>query len=1020
MASFQVEHLSYDALPVVTDITEFVHEISQVNFFSDGRISTASIVLQAQNGFFITNTNNGKTPLLSNADRIRISATDSDGNSYSHIFEIVDDLGQLNHRGGYLLPLTLEGRERALSQIPFSGFFEDPPLSHHAIVERILGTYANSATPPRQPSIVTLKDGDVETNLLPKYNPNIWDFLFIDNCLDALKTVIRLANQSVTAGGTGDRYAMVFEDDANAVNMMTLSIFPQGQKNAGDTIPIIRANELTNPIIEIDKVKRPKTGTVVVARGKPGTGGVPVQGDQYKARLEFYQRIQASQIWDDSITYPIGADVSFNNIVYEAIRQNTNVRPDTSAANWKVLTIGEYIGNIQYSPFTQDKAAIFKNECTNPHLPFNPTIEDSPKMLDCNIFIDDEETKRDFVWIREVTDDTSQWSTQERAYLFRGTEIYNGFRILVDTQLGTPGGAFAATLDAYGTGPGNDPNGRPYANNPVVYNDGIWYVIKETEDFDQIVVRFEGLFEWNVDFPPKSRYPGSDTSNHNHRFRISPDENPPSTRQWKELGDQFLANDCLHSPSEIINIPGLINPEPKQGGGFYSDNSAVRITYQMALETESGSWREILDRIVGFIPGVGLLGSIFLRATDALANLFFTPNYRNAGWWMTLSSPFPFSTHNGITEQVGQLYGVGTSRQVNVLNKHSTFDIYNQTATFTGKNGWVEDDSTDMMQITGVTFLFKLNITYRQGNQDIVLPYEGDIPCSYWCMDDNGTIWKSKTKIGHLNDVGRMTFSFGDFKPVYRARTPFGISNIITNLLGPELEIRERLFPSRIRMQGFMVEGSYDDKGRYSPNIWQTVIKPTIFNLLDPDTTTLVKFIGDIDYFQWVKTPIAISSEENRNKTIVPEFKDYPYITNIEQLQRSANADVDVETFQYEQYAITQNDKADLSLQDSVYLFEKNLIRDAEAPRPSTAPSWVRTRKYYPDDMVRIGNAIYIALKTNQNEFPTVNPEEWQQLANPIANTRLLTVGEINFSVTQEREILFKHILIRRIPRVTS
>jgi len=93
MATYQVEYISN--ADVVTDISVFVHSIDYVKFFSDGRINTASLTLRAQAGAFMTNTNGGATPLISNFDRIRISGIASDGNEYKHIFEVINDLSQL-------------------------------------------------------------------------------------------------------------------------------------------------------------------------------------------------------------------------------------------------------------------------------------------------------------------------------------------------------------------------------------------------------------------------------------------------------------------------------------------------------------------------------------------------------------------------------------------------------------------------------------------------------------------------------------------------------------------------------------------------------------------------------------------------------------------------------------------------------------------------------------------------------------------------------------------------------------
>ena len=984
--------------------------------FSDGRISTASLTLQASFGWFMTNASSGATPLLSNFDRIRLTATDAQGDNQSHIFQIINDLGQVTKMSEYLLPLTLEGRERALAAMPFSGYYD--ALNHFDMVELILKTYAfTKIGGALQPIIVSEDDSPAETNLLPKYNPNIWDFQYIDNCLDAIKVVVRLANQSVAAGGGGDRFAIFFEDSTvSPLSLMSIHIISQGTNNIPSSRPTIRANEISNPIISIPRVIQPITGSVVIARGRPGSGGVLVDGDKYRARLEFFQRIRDRQIWDATITYPVDSYSSLAGVLYKANTENTNDKPPS--ANWTIETAADFIGALQYSGFTKDKAPVYRNECTNPGAAFASESEASPKMLDCNIVITDAETIRDFVLLRKATDVVASFTADEKRYLFLETDFYDGFRMLIDVSNGaTAAGVFAAATDSYGAGAGNDPNGLPFANNSVIFvkdSNGIlkWFVMKEHADFDQILVRFEGLYEWNVNFVSKSDFAASDTSNANRRKRQA---GAGGSFAWRTLDEQFLANDCLHSPSSIANVTGLIDPVAQPVSGNYTDNSAIKIIYEYGGVAEMDEWHGWLEQVAGIgISAVGFLGFL-ISAGAALKDLFFTPFYRNMGWWITISSPFPLATFNGaggsIAEDVGELYGAAT---ISKLNDHSTFDAFNQTATFKGEIGWNETNSDELMEITGVTFLFRLDIT----NNDVTIPFFGDIPCSWWAIDSNSTIWKSKKKYRLLGDIQRMTFDYGDFSPVYRGRTPFGINNIITNILTPELEIRERLFANRIVIQGFQLEASYDEHGRYLPNLWETVVKPSIMTMFDFGTVTNnVKFIGEFDYLQWVKTPIAIAKQSSPLWIVFPEIKDYPNISNIEQLQRAADADLDLEQFQYEQYEITRNNQALPDIQDTVYLFEDNMIPQAEAPRVGSAPAWSSGTTYAIDDIVEDVGIIYIALTISLAATPAANPDDWLPQTDPVANTRELTVSEINWSVTEGKDVQFTHTLSRRIPK---
>ncbi len=984
----------------------------------------------------MTDSRSGTTPIIQQFDRIQIRYTDSSGSFYEHIFQVINNLGQGTNQADYLLPLTLEGREQNMAFIPFSGYF-DPPISHLDISQKILSVYGFSKNSATQP---TISDQSPGKNELPSFNPNFWDFQYIDNCLDATKEVVRSADLSVAAGGGGDRFSIVFNDfgegQAVDLNVMNIDIASQGTNNEGDPFVTITGDAVFNPIQVIDKVKQPFTGTVIVARGRPGSGGTPRQGDQYRARLEFYETTPS---YVDSTQYREGVFVSFGTQitnpelaspqVYQADQDTLGNLP-TNATFWSLVSAFTFIGDIQYSKLTKDKKGLYKNECTNPSVDFNFNSETSPKMLDCNIVINDVETQRDWVYFRSNTDQEASLGASEKQYLFLGTGYYPGFRILVDiSNLGTGQGTFNPNSNLFNTGNGKDPNGKLYANTAVIFvagednldpfgQGGTWYVIKEQEDFDQIVVRLEGLYEWNIDFSVGSRFPASNTANNFRRTRNNSGGVPDG---WRKIQGEFLANDCLHSPSSIENVTGLTKTVNRDSGDpTYQTNSAVQIIYEYGATASQpvDEWRLVLDQIAGVVvSATGFLGTFAINAAVNAYNLFLTPQYTNVGWWITFTTPWPFNTFNGITEEVGGIYGGKTLAE---LQNHPYFDAFNQRVAYSGKAGWNEEDSADLMEITGVKFLYQLDITANDSPDSI--PFTGEIPCSYWAIDDNGTIWKQKKTYRFLGDIQEMSFDFGDFTPVYRARSPYGIQNIVTNILVPELEIRERLFPARIKIQGFMLELAYDDHGRYMPSVVENIIKPTVFGMFNSTQIgTHIQFIGIIDAFQWIKTPIAIengsSLGETPDRTIFPSFRDYPNITNIEQLQRAATADFDVEFFQFEQYSLVQNDRADVNLQDTVYLRDPFLIPDADQTIDKTNAFLFNTN-YILNDIVNELGIIYEALQPSVNKIPNQSPDFWNSLGSvAVPNTREVVLSEMVLSVTNGKDWNREATFVRRIPK---
>ncbi len=141
-------------------------------------------------------------------------------------------------------------------------------------------------------------------------------------------------------------------------------------------------------------------------------------------------------------------------------------------------------------------------------------------------------------------------------------------------------------------------------------------------------------------------------------------------------------------------------------------------------------------------------------------------------------------------------------------------------------------------------------------------------------------MWKSqKVLYRHLGETQEFAFEFGDLTPVQRNRTPLGIQNVIENIIAGELETHEELFKDQILWQGFQWDAGYDDKGRYSPNIFETIIKPQFFDFFGGNVGN-VRFVGILDSYGFTKAPLAISKNPailglNDVRTIIPQIDDY-------------------------------------------------------------------------------------------------------------------------------------------------
>jgi len=412
-----------------------------------------------------------------------------------------------------------------------------------------------------------------------------------------------------------------------------------------------------------------------------------------------------------------------------------------------------------------------------------------------------------------------------------------------------------------------------------------------------------------------------------------------------------MGNDCFHNPISIENVTGLVpnvlqNDEPlfnnlKAIPADYNANSGIEVVfgYNQSKETQDDRdvWFKMIKKVVGVISPVTTFIANLAATTFAT---FTTPQYTNMGWWFAWPSPFPFSTYNGIIEDVGELYGGSFS----TLNDHRYYNLFNIQHTTTGQLGWVHDDSQDLSEITGVEFLFNYDITV-DGDR---IPFTGDIPFAYWCLDRFGTMWKSqKIMLRHLGETQQIRIEFGDLSPVTRNRTPLGIDNILENIIVAEVEVNEVFFKENIIIQGFQSETPYDEFGRYSPNLWEQIIKPVFFDLFGQTFGFDVRFIGIIDAYGFTKTPVAISASNSLSdeRTIIPQFEDYQNIVNVEQLQRFADSSRDIEQFPYEQYTVEQGGIADLNLEDTVSLHDEFLINEADAG-PNTRNIAIRELHY--------------------------------------------------------------------------
>ena len=882
--------LEYLDDPDPLDVTSVVN-ISKLTDVGTGEINSAQIMVDTTFGQHIRNNAGGTHPIIDQFTRFRVSMIDDDEVVYSRIM-ISDTLLPQQSRASQLAQIEFFGRERFLQRMKFTGHFFFFRMDDLA---RTIVSFYNRNRGSRQPEIVIGAEFDI-----PRFAVGTFDFQNNTSCYDALMAVITQLNLSLAAGGAGNFFELLFEDDPDNIDRILIQITPQGSRAE---VPIMGKDEGTVKILEI---KEPIDATVVVCEGQPETGTLPVNISQWSALIEEYRNFPE---WDAGIAYEGGIRVTYRGQVYRSRMTSLAGTLPTDANSWAEESIGTYIGRgFQYSPWTHDKAAVIRNFTTNPAANLN-TDFNSPAFPDSNVAVRDVDFWRDEVDFRVRRIEDIPAVNRYDSSISSDAGLYEGMRVLVDAGLGTPEGVFAGT----------DKNGNSFEN-AVAQMDrsGDWIIIRtpnptaafphiQMQRFNEIVVKRAtptadaGVFEFDAPF-------GSDENNPRAR-RSKPADF--SALGWQKLDTSFYGYDCLHYPSEITCVTGFGEQIPEPNGGFFNDDSAIRVAYEYG-ETEATDdfWTALL--------GVFGLAPIIAAAVQTTLELLTSRETFNYGWWATLMEfPFPPSSH-GISERVGQLFGGDMDQKVPVL------DLNNYNFTPTGKSGYGADDAHELGSLTGIHFILKFDLLLG----DLRFPFVGDLPFRLSITDTESNVWTQDTVYRHLGEEQQLLFPFSGFS-VYRARRPIGsgLDDIIQNILTPELSILEIFERRKVKRISLQLQSSYDSFGRYQPANFDNFIRGLISNI----TNRRVRTIGDWDAFGFMKKPIAIRKNGDDEYHLMSNTKQYPNISNVEQLGKIAQAELDLAQHRRDTFSVTTDGQCNIRPGDSIILNEEDLVEDSDS-----------------------------------------------------------------------------------------
>lgn len=538
-ASTDITSIGADGIPNFTDA-------------GNDSFNTAKVILTNARG-------NGFTTgsvRIEQYDRIRIRIYDDTVTpsviKYNKVFDIDRIEPGTTDTGGRVLTLSLIGIERYLNTKHWSrpGRFKSAWQ-----MLKDLGDQYNAERGSQMPLLV---DHDNDTgNKLPKYTINNYDFgIGPETIWNRMNEVIDKLGGSVESGGVLDFFDMRFDYDTSDPNKIYIRTFSSGNPS-GSTFETLLTT--FSPVETVLGGLEGEKATVINAFGDDSSGSLPTGWSKFKSGQDYFNNHPE---WATGIPYKVGARVQKGGVHYKAETDHTSSSSAelTNPLIWTPVSAADEYGNVyQYSEWTVDKSvSIWANSGADP-LAIHGFFTNKA-MFDANIEVWD--TSYNEYWFRTwVTVRAKQPSDIPSDYLYakNSNGVYRGLRVLVDTVLGTPTGAFS----------GNDYKGDSFANAVAEYDslNSRWYVkYKPTTDptTGQKKLTVAVLHEAQV-----------------YLFNES---------AWENITDQANKADCFHYYYSLFNVPGIID-ESTFGA---NENSAVEVEYRYkipeSLNTSTMAW----------------------------------------------------------------------------------------------------------------------------------------------------------------------------------------------------------------------------------------------------------------------------------------------------------------------------------------------------------------------------------------------------------------------------------------------
>lgn len=907
------------------DLTEDVLSIPIFTDTGDGEMNTATLRLNGRDGKYLA----GSTAIADH-DRIKIYVNDTAGNIYQKCFEVMSKVPIKNKIEPQTAQLELAGIEIAFQRVRVTMNTFD--LSTQDMYVKLMEAYEQNRT-AEMPAATYTKENipDIMSNL---------DWSSEDTILNRLNELVDSFGASGENNGVLNYFDMRFTTSTSLTSAPTTIAIVIGSSGLLDQ----GSYESITDTIEILGKVEPALVSQIGAWGAGDKGSLPVEYSKFAGRQLIMPENKGSTsnfpIWESGKKYPTDARVRIdatgnNDRVYRKknnSNSSTGTIPYSNITDWDLVTTSTYYGGtstsgsgIAYSPWTggssgakhwKNNGAAFQTDNSGPF--YRSATTGNPQglcMFDGNLIINDNEDANGMfrTWV-DIAKPTDIFSGHEYNLLYGANNThgkYKGLRVLVTG--GTVGGAFVG-----------------YDNHIMEYDGTGWISKYEPEQTGMrvAVLNTAQVYAYN-------------------------ESGSGSWADIATLGDNENKNglDCFHPFSSLVNdTSALLDPDISKGTSAspvaksarqytgINNNSAVTVTYnwsQRALITKLG---------FGDASGESI-------STDA----FVKNNFYQSGAWLSFRFPFPVNTYNSSSTVVGTLYGGSTATA-----KVPYLDIANNTYTHDGKLGFNEESSEDLGEISAVEFMMKLNFTRTGGGnrytQSAVKFNKGNYPMRCFLMDDNDHVIVQDFTIAFTDTWQSFSLDISGFS-LYKGRKP--IKAIAWSNVVPlkELEYIDTFDQRNVRMVCFCTKDSYDDYDRYSP-------QTNMFGGLNSGGTIAVskQIELSIDALRFKKpllaiTPVIDSTSDTLKQT---DFLQRPNTIVYDQLAGDAQAELNKQSFPYEEYNITTKAKFLSGFGEYFYLTD-NMINHTDGINSA-------------GDMDNNGSANTVALVAKHVEYSITKP----------------------------------------------